>query len=210
MTLVLLGTGELKDELLSHPVDENIQLIWITDPADLPAGHPADAMIDLLFENTTERINWLKGLQCPLIIINSVATALREINDNFIRINGWNTFLQRPVTEASIINTSLQLPFEQLFTSLHRKVEWTPDIPGFITARVVAGVINEAFFTLEEKVSTENEIDTAMKLGTNYPFGPFEWGKKIGLFNVYHLLNILSKEKTRYTPSLLLKQTALA
>ena len=112
--------------------------------------------------------------------------------------------------EASIINTSLQPEAEQLLSCFGRTIEWMPDIAGFITPRVVASIINEAFFALEEKVSTEEEIDTAMKLGTNYPFGPFEWGKKIGLHNIYSLLAILSSEKTRYTPSLLLKQTALA
>ena len=49
-----------------------------------------------------------------------------------------------------------------------------PDIPGFISARVVSMIINEAYFALEEEVSSKEEIDTAMKLGTNYPYGPFD------------------------------------
>ena len=66
------------------------------------------------------------------------------------------------------------------------------------------------FFALEEKVSTEEEIDVAMKTGTNYPYGPFEWSKKIGLRDIYSLLTALSKEQNRYQPSVLLKQTVLA
>ena len=53
--------------------------------------------------------------------------------------------------------------------------------PGFITARVIAMIINEAFFALQENVSSKEEIDTAMRLGTNYPYGPFEWTKLIGI-----------------------------
>jgi 3-hydroxybutyryl-CoA dehydrogenase len=210
MTVLLLATTELKEELLAYPVSEKIELKWITTPADFVPGHPLDACIDLLFENTSERVAWLKTLQTTLIIINSVVIPLNQIKENFVRINGWHTFLKRPVAEVSIINTSLQPEAEQLLSQFGRAVEWIPDVVGFIGPRVVASIINEAFFALEEKVSTEEEIDTAMKLGTNYPFGPFEWGKNIGLHNIYSLLVKLSGEKSRYTPSLLLKQTALA
>ncbi|RYG41719.1 MAG: hypothetical protein EOO01_24540 [Chitinophagaceae bacterium] len=98
----------------------------------------------------------------------------------------------------------------ELFVLLGRKAEWVPDISGFITARVVATIINEAFFALEEDISTEEEIDTAMKLGTNYPFGPFEWGEKIGLAGVYSLLAGLAKRESRYQPCKLLEKKALA
>ena len=41
-----------------------------------------------------------------------------------------------------------------------------------------------AYLALEEHVSTKEEINTAMKLGTNYPFGPFEWANAIGANNI--------------------------
>jgi 3-hydroxybutyryl-CoA dehydrogenase len=40
-----------------------------------------------------------------------------------------------------------------------------------------------------------------MRLGTNYPFGPFEWSEKIGLENIYDLLNKLAATDDRYTPA---------
>jgi 3-hydroxybutyryl-CoA dehydrogenase len=49
-------------------------------------------------------------------------------------------------------------------------------------------------------------MDTAMKLGTAYPYGPFEWGNKIGLQNIVNLLKKLSKKQPRYTPCELLVQ----
>jgi 3-hydroxybutyryl-CoA dehydrogenase len=210
MTVLLLANDELKEELFAHPVSEKIKLNWITDPNAFIPGQSIDACIDLIFENTTERITWLKNLQASLVIINSVVVTLNNIQDHFIRINGWPTFLKRSVVEAAAATGPLQPKAEELLTCFGRTVDWIPDIAGFITPRVVASIINEAFFTLEENVSTEAEIDVAMKLGTNYPFGPFEWGKKIGLHNIYSLLATLSREKNRYTPSLLLKQTALA
>jgi 3-hydroxybutyryl-CoA dehydrogenase len=210
MRVLLLANDELKEELFAHPVSEKIELKWITGPNEFMPDQSIDACIDLLFENTNERITWLKSLQAPLIIINSVVVPLHQIQEHFIRINGWSTFLKRPVVEAAAISWPLRPKTEELLTCFGRTVEWIPDITGFITPRIVASIINEAFFTLEENVTTEAEVDTAMKLGTNYPFGPFEWGKKIGLHNIYSLLATLSREKNRYTPSLLLKQTALA
>jgi len=70
-----------------------------------------------------------------------------------------------------------------------------------ISARVVAGIINEAWYTWEEKVSTKEEIDTAMRLGTNYPLGPFEWCERIGPGQIIGLLRSLSKIDARYTPA---------
>jgi 3-hydroxybutyryl-CoA dehydrogenase len=64
----------------------------------------------------------------------------------------------------------------------------------------------QAFIALGEGVSTIEEINTAMKLGTAYPYGPFEWVEKIGVQNIVTLLHKLSKTQFRYTPSELLVQ----
>lgn len=210
MTVLLLADVEQREELLACPVNEAVELDWIKEPVSNPHTKTFDACIDLLFENTNERINWLNQLSTSLIIIDSVIVPLRDIRQNYVRINGWNTFLKRPVVEAATADLSLQSKAKELFSFFGRTIEWVPDIEGLITPRVVASVINEAFFALEEKVSSEEEIDIAMKLGTNYPYGPFEWGKKIGLKRIFSLLNALNRQQSRYQPCTLLTQTALA
>ena len=55
------------------------------------------------------------------------------------------------------------------------------EFPGFVTSRISAMVGNEAFFMLQEGVGTPEEIDKAIKLGLNYPMGPFELGDLVGL-----------------------------
>jgi 3-hydroxybutyryl-CoA dehydrogenase len=59
-------------------------------------------------------------------------------------------------------------------------------------------IINEAYFALGDGVSTKEEIDIAMRLGTNYPYGPFELVQKIGLNNIHGLLKKLKEQSTRY------------
>jgi 3-hydroxybutyryl-CoA dehydrogenase len=87
------------------------------------------------------------------------------------------------------------------FSALGWKFKLVPDIPGLISARVIAMVINEAYYTLEAEVSSKKEIDTAMKLGTNYPYGPFEWSELIGLPQVYRLLIEMSRTDQKYQPA---------
>ncbi len=141
------------------------------------------------------------------VFINSVCQPLKEKghSKHIVRINGWNGFLERSIWE---IAGSVSEAHQVVLNTLDRKYTLLPDEPGFVTARIIAMIINEAYFAKEENVSTEEEIDIAMKLGTNYPKGPFEWSKIIGIKNIYKLLEVLGEKDKRYTPSLLLKMEA--
>lgn len=56
-------------------------------------------------------------------------------------------------------------------------------LQNYIFARILAAIINEALLLLQEGVATREDIDTAMRLGTNYPHGPLEWADRIGEAN---------------------------
>ena len=64
----------------------------------------------------------------------------------------------------------------------------TSDRTGFVVNRLLVPYLLDAVRALEEGVASIPDIDLAMKLGTNYPFGPFEWCERIGIRNVYELL----------------------
>jgi len=209
MRLVVLADEILKKELLSNGITREVDIIWIGDVDEFTYQENADGYIDLLFDNTKKRIELLKKFSTQPVIINSVIDTLGEINAPFIRINAWPGFLKRPVVEASYNSQPLKEKAERIFTGLGKKAEWVPDELGFITARVIAMIINEAWFALEEEISTKDEIDTAMKLGTNYPYGPFEWGSQIGLQNIYALLDKLDKINSRYRPAELMKKQVI-
>jgi len=49
------------------------------------------------------------------------------------------------------------------------------DTPGLVVARTLAMLINEAADAVQQGVCTPEGADLAMKLGVNYPAGPFEW-----------------------------------
>src|SRR5215210_434382 len=60
-----------------------------------------------------------------------------------------------------------------------------------VALRVISCIVNEAFLTLQEGVATAEDIDRAMKLGANYPKGPFEWAEEIGAGRILDTLDSL-------------------
>jgi 3-hydroxybutyryl-CoA dehydrogenase len=205
MNIVVVANDDLKAELLQQGVKEPVNIEWIDDFRATSSTN-ADVCIDLLFmANPEERLEILKQLPVKLVIVNDVTGTTENLPASFVRINGWPTFLKRRVIEAATGNEKNKIRTAEIFNCFNKKTEWTTDVPGFITARIVSMIINEAYFALDENISTKEEIDIAMKLGTNYPYGPFEWCNLIGIKNVYSLLKELSKSDTRYQPSDLLK-----
>jgi 3-hydroxybutyryl-CoA dehydrogenase len=75
---------------------------------------------------------------------------------------------------------------------------WTPvqlgDIPGLAVARTVAMLINEAADAVQQGVCTPDDANAAMKLGVNYPAGPFEWLQSLGKTRVLAVLRALDAE----------------
>ena len=205
MRIAVIASGLLKEELMAQGLTDNARVQWLDE---IMAVQETDCYIDLLYTATPERTNLLKKLQPATIIINAVAATLHTMPENFIRINGWPGFLKRSVVEAACNNTETKINAERVFAYFNKTMEWAPDIAGFISARVISMIINEAYFALDENVSSKEEIDMAMKLGTNYPYGPFEWGEKIGLEKVYDLLSELAATTPRYQPAALLKKEA--
>ena len=106
-------------------------------------------------------------------------------------------FLQHPILEIAALPEQ-QTAARQVFDQLGWKYRFVADIAGFVSARVIAMIINEAWFTVGDGISTREEIDTAMKSGTSYPYGPFEWGEKIGLQNIGRLLTAMRASDSRY------------
>src|SRR6187455_3201130 len=209
MRLVVLTNEQLKEELLSNGVSDYCKIDWINSSKELLSHTDADAVIDLLFEDNGYDVSHLNNYLTKPVFVNSMNKTIVEIGLPFIRINAWPGFLKRNTAEVSIADEVNKNKTEKILSLLNRKAEWVPDIKGFVSSRVVSMIINEAYFTLEEKVSTKEEIDIAMKLGTNYPYGPFEWSKKIGLKKIADLLKELFITEKRYeAASLLLKEAS--
>ena len=82
------------------------------------------------------------------------------------------------------------------------------DGPGLVRARTICCLINEAAGVLLEGVANAQDIDKAMKLGTNYPYGPLEWADHFGIDTVLGVLTGLYEEwgEDRYRVSPLIRR----
>lgn len=97
------------------------------------------------------------------------------------------------------------------FQQQGKKVLRIADYPGLLVWRTVAMLANEALDALQKGVASAEDIDTAMRLGVNYPHGPIGWGESLGWGRVLRLLENLQQHygEERYRPSALLREKAL-
>lgn len=85
---------------------------------------------------------------------------------------------------------------------------WPPvqvqDVPGLVVARTLAMLVNEAADAVLQGACTPDGADAAMKLGVNYPAGPFDWLKRMGCTRVVRLIQALDTcyrgERYRVSP----------
>ena len=201
MQIVVNANDRQWEELTA--CSDKIEWIRVNGETGFIQNKNADAFFNL--DNSDIHSSYASILQ-P-IVINAVTTTLKELDApaNVFRINGWNGFLQRPVWE---IAGAVDEPIKTLLLQLNKEIMPVADEPGLVSAPIISMIINEAYFTVCDEVSSKKEIDIAMKLGTNYPFGPFEWAAVIGLKNIFELLQKLTVTDKRYQPSPLLIQEA--
>jgi 3-hydroxybutyryl-CoA dehydrogenase len=93
-----------------------------------------------------------------------------------------------------------------LVARLNKEMAVSADYPGFIVNRILIPMINEAAFALFEGVANVEDIDKAMKLGTNQPMGPLTLADFIGLDTCLAIMNVLYEgfKDTKYRPCPLL------
>ena len=208
MKIAVITFARKAEEITSSkvfPAAAGLEWVRVETPGEAAQQQDVDLYLDLDFTMDRDRIEVLSRLLPAPVLIHAVVPTLKEIQRPFIRINAWPGFLERSLHELVTPDDATAQRIGEIYKKLEKQYRFVPDIPGMISARILATIINEAYYTLQEEVSTRPEIDTAMKLGTNYPLGPFEWCERIGPENIDELLTLLGKTESRYTPASALK-----
>ncbi|HKU44346.1 MAG TPA: 3-hydroxybutyryl-CoA dehydrogenase [Polyangiales bacterium] len=101
---------------------------------------------------------------------------------------------------------------KQLAESLGKATVLAKEAPGFIVNRILIPMLNEAIFVLEHGLASIDDIDAAMKLGTNQPMGPLQLADLIGLDTVLAICECLHGElgDDKYRPAPLLRRYVAA
>src|SRR4030095_1801815 len=128
-----------------------------------------------------------------------------------IGIGLYNTFSKAGLLEivpSKITDDAILQNAENFLNESGLSFAKVPDRPGLVFPRIISMIINEAVQVYAEKIASKEDIDTAMKLGTNYPFGPLEWADKLGIDLVYQVLYSLQSYygEDRYRPHPALKE----
>ena len=102
-----------------------------------------------------------------------------------------------PVPVVSIQRTALQMS-DALRDAVERFSAAASDAAGselqrYVFARVLVAIITQAALAHARGVATRSDIDTALRFGTNYPKGPFEWTGRIGHERCVRLLDALNQ-----------------
>ena len=165
---------------------------------------------------------------------DSVTYSYLELDDVLVQMTQGETAtqlakrLQRPVVLLDLVNDWQSSPLVVLaaaasntvvqtakairfFQKQGKQVLMISDYPGMLVWRTVAMLANEATDAAQKGVASEEDIDTAMRLGVNYPHGPLAWGAELGWQQVLRLLENLQKHygEERYRPTSLLRQRTL-
>jgi 3-hydroxybutyryl-CoA dehydrogenase len=214
MNILVIGDQRRSDELLVKiPAGVNVQ--HAESISNLPDSR-FDLVFDLNFDERSDR-GFIQTTKANAIVVSAVKQSLAQMQalhalPQHVPVIGMNclpTFINRPLAEISFAGSSQQA--ETIFKSLNWSWKQVDDRVGMVSPRVLCMIINEACFTLQEGTASITDIDIAMKLGTNYPYGPFEWCDRIGVKDVYETLLAVYNDThdSRYRCSALLKSKYL-
>lgn len=189
---VLVGEAEFIKKRLG--IDDLSAIApWITASADQPLP-AASVYLDLTGcfaryrPESTSRDAWW--------IVHAPAFTLAELPSQTIRVNTWPGFAEGKNWEMACPDQKAEQIAREALAYLQKDPVNVPDRIGLVGARVLAAIIREGSMLKEEGAASSKDIDLAMKLGTNYPNGPFEWAERIGWDEVHTLLKRLAENET--------------
>jgi 3-hydroxybutyryl-CoA dehydrogenase len=172
------------------------------DPEPQPVGDVGERLTELIEQGSDDP---------PLV--NLADGSLAELDDagtsvGFFALGQLEEVRLVELTAGQYTPAGARDAAEKRFSELGLQVEWVADAPGLVLGRIVSQLVNEAAFALQRGVGSAEDIDTAVRLGWNFPRGPLEWGDAIGLDHVLAVLDALRDElgEERYRAAPLLRR----
>nr|MDO8082825.1 3-hydroxyacyl-CoA dehydrogenase family protein [Candidatus Freyarchaeota archaeon] len=220
-----LGRALEKGKITKEEVDKTVAKIKGTKDLKEGAGN-ADIVIEAIAEDMKIKKDMWKKLDeiCPKHTIFASNTSSLMITDQASatkrpeKFIGLHFFNPAPVMKLiEIIRGALTSDETyNIILELSKKMDKVPvsaaDGPGFFTTRFISYTVAEIIRMLELGVAGVKEIDTMVKLGFNWPMGPFTLADFIGLDTIYHILDYVYTEtgNPAYKPPMLLKKMVTA
>jgi 3-hydroxybutyryl-CoA dehydrogenase len=103
----------------------------------------------------------------------------------------WSTAERVAISAPSSVADASIAKAAGVFQAAGLMVSRVDDVPGMVMARILAQLVSVAADAATAGVAAPEDIDTAMRLGTNYPGGPFEWADTLGVTRIQMVLDHL-------------------
>ncbi|MDE0031240.1 MAG: 3-hydroxyacyl-CoA dehydrogenase family protein [Deltaproteobacteria bacterium] len=219
-SVAILGGNRLAEDLLRLALDKGLNAARCAGP---DAVDPAtDVVVDTLAHGSEEKRRLVEAIDAAapgaaLVLSSCIrwsTTTLASWSRRPERVVGFATF--HPLARRNVIELARGLDTGDeamaaagaLVEGLGKESAVVKDAPGLVFPRILSLIINEAARSLDEGVATAEEIDVALRLGTNYPQGPLRWADEVGLDEVLAVLEGLLEETgdDRYRPAPLLRK----
>lgn len=202
--------SEIK-ELLSGKAEFTDNLTNETDVIFETTNFPIEKKVENLRAIEEKSSAAIPVFSSSLCVSVSEQAAKSRYPSRLIGIGLYNTFSKAKRIEIApsiITDSDILKNAENFLSTAGISYSIVPDKAGLIFPRVVSMIINEAAQVYSEQIASKEDIDTAMKLGTNYPFGPLEWADRIGIETIYEILSALQRDfgEDRYRPHPVLKE----
>lgn len=202
MKILLIGDPDRVNEMKTRLSAGKDLEIEISDGDSDEDFEFYDVIMDLNFDDDPSNMEIYAGLKDTPVFVNTVKLQLSEavygveekIRCLLFGINALPSFISQSKWEVSLYRKFQMEELNKLMQQFG--VDFLPveDRVGMVKSRIIFMVINEACYTLQEGTASIEDIDQAMKLGTNYPFGPFEWCDRIGITAVFETLAALYED----------------
>ncbi len=201
MQVLVLSSPEIATEFRQKfPDSDNYVFIQTYDELEKHLSEVA-VIFDFLVQEEPFRLAHYANRENLVVFCSAVkmqladmVLAVDKLDCTLVGFNGLPTMINRQYLEVSLLHAHAVTKLENTCKELGTEYLVVEDRVGLVTPRIVCMIINEACYTLQEGTATVRDIDLGMKLGTNYPFGPFEWADKLGVRNVYETLQAVYED----------------
>jgi len=176
----------------------------IDDPTKMNAADESDVVFDFAIHHHPEAASAYHAYPRMPVFLNTSFLRLGSLNvrTGMFGFCGLPSLFNRDRLEISCTNRGDESLVKSICEKLNTPYEIVADRAGLVTPRIICMIINEAYAAEEDGTATRSDIDLAMKLGTNYPYGPFDWSQRIGISNVVRVLEAAHRDSgdERYVP----------
>ncbi len=211
---IFLAADDFAPGLRNMLAEAAVEMVEVPAEAEviiMAAASEAEMLVEL------EKLQG-KTSEGALVLCQSVTLSLAHLRRSWPQPENVFGFDSLMAAQAELIEVvshdesthAAKARIEDFVSQIGRRPIWVSDGPGLVLPRILAMLVNEAAFAVQEGVAAPEKIDQAMLMGVRYPQGPLAWGESLGFDRVLKVLQDLAERHgdPRYRSAAVLRRWA--